>query len=103
MSPDHHGHSSVCQIDLFGTARLQAGVERVFVPVAPRGTLRDLVAALAEQAPGLVGGVLDVEGQRLVDGYIFNRDGRDFLASLDAPVAPGERFLLLASVAGGSS
>ena len=61
----------------------------------------DLVAALAEACPALVGSALDVEGQRVGEGYILNRNGRDFIKDRTALTQPGDRLLLMSSSAGG--
>jgi len=64
-------------------------------------TIPDLVAALAEACPALVGSALDVEGQRVGEGYILNRNGRDFIKDPTALIQPGDRLLLMSSSAGG--
>ncbi|HWP29108.1 MAG TPA: MoaD/ThiS family protein [Chloroflexota bacterium] len=95
QSPGH------CQVELYGPARLAAGVKQVSIPVGEGLSLAQLVRALAARCPALVGSVVDPERGALLDGYIFNRNGRDFLARPDALVRPGDRVLLLASTAGG--
>jgi molybdopterin converting factor small subunit len=94
--------TSVFHVELYGVARLLAGEREVALPVAAGMTLGDLPGALAERLPALVGPVLTPARDRLAEGYIFNRNGRDFLTDDATPVRPGDRLLLLASVAGGS-
>ena len=88
-------------VELLGPARLLAGAKEVAVKIPGACTLRQLVPALAERCPALVGPVLDLERRALAEGYIVNRNGRDFLANAEAVVRPGDRLLLLSSAAGG--
>lgn len=92
-----------CRVELYGSAQVLAGERDLTLPAAPGMTLGDLVLALAERLPVLVGPVLAPERRGLAEGYIFNRGGRDFLTDPATPVRPGDRWLLLASIAGGSS
>jgi molybdopterin converting factor small subunit len=91
-----------CRVELYGSAQLLAGRRAVAVAVAPGMTLADLVTALAERLPALAGVALDPARGAPADGFIFNRNGRDFLTDLTIEVRPGDRLLLLASVAGGA-
>jgi molybdopterin converting factor small subunit len=90
-----------CRVELLGPARLVAGVKECAVELEGEVTVRALLPLLAARCPALVGPVLDLERGTLVDGYVLNRNGRDFLADLDATIAPGDSLLLLASSAGG--
>ena len=106
MSEQSHlpaGAEPLCRVELYGSARLLAGERDLAVPVTPGMTLGDLVLMLAERLPELVGPVLAPERRGLAEGYIFNRGGRDFLTDPAAPVRPGDRLLLLASIAGGAA
>lgn len=90
-----------CRVQLFGLARLTAGVKEVTIDVPGPVPIREVIAALAERCPSLVGPVLDSGGHVLMDGFIFNLNGREFLTSLDDALHPGDRLLLLSSAAGG--
>jgi hypothetical protein len=90
-----------CQVEFFGPARLLAGMRSVTIEIAQPMELRRLIPALAARCPALDGPVLDPTHQSLVDGYIFNRNGRDFLVETSALVQPNDRLLLLSSLAGG--
>lgn len=92
---------ATCHIEFLGPARLLISVREVTIEIGPEATLGELVLALAERYPALAGRVLDLERRMPVNGYIFNRNGRDFLAEPDSAVRPGDRLLLLASAAGG--
>src|SRR4051794_8700177 len=103
-NPSHNGSMVVgtnCAVKLLGPARLLAGTRQLTVVLQREMTVRELIPALAVCCPALDGPVLDVKRGMLVDGYVLNRNGRDFLAGPDATVRPGDRLLLLASSAGG--
>jgi hypothetical protein len=90
-----------CWVEFLGPARLFAGVKQTPLAIDSDARLRDLIPLLAARFPALVGPVLDLERQALVDGHIFNLNGRTFAPTLDLPVGPDDRVLLLASSAGG--
>jgi molybdopterin converting factor small subunit len=90
-----------CWVEFLGPARLLAGVKQAPLEVNVDARLRDLIPLLAKRFPTLVGPVLDLERQRLVDGYIFNVNGRTFAPTLDVRLDPEDRVLLLANAAGG--
>jgi molybdopterin converting factor small subunit len=98
---EHRDRPNVCWVELFGPARLAAGVREVAVELRRRPRVRDVVRALGATYPVLVGSVMDVERGCLTEGYVFNRNGRDFIIDYDVEVRPGDRLLLLASSAGG--
>lgn len=87
-------------IELYGYPRLLAGRKAVTV-TATSATLADLVTAMGQVCPQLVGQVVSGDGQRLLDGYIFNVNGRQFVANLEVRLSPGDTVLLLSSQAGG--
>ncbi|MBI3979465.1 MAG: MoaD/ThiS family protein [Chloroflexi bacterium] len=90
-----------CRIELYGVPRLLAGEPVVQVDLLSGQTVADVVPALAVRCPALVGRVIRPELDGLLDGYLFNRDGRAFVQRLDEPLAPREILLLLSSAAGG--
>jgi hypothetical protein len=92
---------SCCVVELYGVARMLAGTRQVVLDLAAPVPLHAVVAALAERCPALCGPVLDVRLGRVAEGYVLNRNGRDFLAATDLQVRPGDRLLLLSSAAGG--
>jgi hypothetical protein len=90
-----------CRVELFGPARLIGGVRDVVLPLAGPTRLDDLIAALAKSCPALADGVLDLADGSAGDGYLINRNGRDFLLRSDALVMAGDHLLLLSSAVGG--
>ena len=97
----------VVTVELFGMARVHAGVNSIDLAVDVQAPVADLLQALAQQCPELVDHVLCMSHDgttALADGYALNRNGLVFLppegdASLDW--AEGDSLLLLSNQAGG--
>jgi molybdopterin-guanine dinucleotide biosynthesis protein A len=87
-------------VELYGQPRLLAGRREIPVDVPGPATARGALAALARDAPDLVGPVLDPAGG-LGPGFLLSLDGRTFTADEEVAAADGARLLLLASSAGG--
>jgi molybdopterin-guanine dinucleotide biosynthesis protein A len=87
-------------VELFGQPRLLAGRREVAVDVPDPATARGALAALAREAPALVGPVLD-RGGGLGPGFLLSLEGRTFTADEEIAMRDGARLLLLASSAGG--
>ena len=99
-----------CTVELLGVARLRAARRAVEVRLGERcgdhggcgsATVADALSALAAACPVLVGPVLTPGGRSLCAGYLINRNGREFVDRTDAPLADGDRLLLISSAAGG--
>ena len=90
-----------CLFELFGTARLAAGVRAITLEIDEPTRVGALLPRLVERCPALAGSVVDVAKSCLAAGYVLNRNGRDFLTGPDALVEPGDRLLVLSSAAGG--
>src|SRR5262245_22636152 len=88
------------EVELLGLARLLARRECVQVAVVGTIPLGELAQALARALPALVGTIVKDDGT-LLAGHTFSRNGRELLRDPAAPVNPGERLLLLSTVAGG--
>ena len=84
-------------VELFGTARVLAGVTLVEVSAA---TVRDALRQLAADYPALVGTVLAADGTP-TPAYMLNLDGLRFVPDLDEPLAESSRLLLISSLSGG--
>ena len=90
-----------CTVELFGVARLVANAKEVSLAVSSGATLSDVLAALAEQLPVLVGRVIAPDRRSLVDGYACNVNGLDFVRSTASPVHHGDSIVILSADAGG--
>ena len=69
---------------------------------AQAGTLREVIAALDADYPGLAGRILDEAGQlrRFINVYVGEQDVR-FEQGLDTPVPAGGQVSVIPAVAGG--
>ena len=93
--------ASQCTVELFGVARLVANAREVSLALAPGATMSDVVAALADKVPALVGRVIAADRRTLVDGYACNVNGIEFIRSGAAPVESGDSVVILSADAGG--
>lgn len=101
------GNIVVVTVELFGMARVRAGLSSVRLAVDTKASIPALLDVLAHECPGLVGNVLwrsDDCAVAVADGYALNRNGLAFLSpDMDGPLdwRPGESLLLLSNQAGG--
>ena len=99
--------SVIVTVELFGMARVQAGVSSVSLAVDAQASIPALLGALSQECPELVGCALsqsDDGAVAVADGYALNRNGLAFLApEVDVPQewASGDSLLLLSNQAGG--
>jgi sulfur-carrier protein len=84
-------------IELFGQARLLAGVKTVAVEGR---TVGDALRALAMRRPQLVGTVLEEDG-RPTAAYVVNLNGVRFCTNLNLAVSDEDELLLMSSLSGG--
>ena len=89
------------RVELFGVPRVIAGRRDVDIAVPSEGCYGDLVAALAEVCPSLVGRAIRPDLSALEAGYVFNLNGMSFLDGSELRLNPGDALLLLSSQAGG--
>jgi molybdopterin converting factor small subunit len=80
--------------------RPEAGGNRTVAVEA--GTVREALAALVAQHPGLRDRVLEGDGVPTFLNVFVDGDDVRLLGGLDAPVADGATILLLPAVAGGA-
>jgi len=71
----------------------------VSLDLAQGATLAQVLSALAERLPVLVGRVINSEG--LISGYTCNIDGLDFVRTPSAKVNSGDKIFILSADAGG--
>lgn len=88
-------------VELFGTPRIQSGRRTIELTLPSQARRGDVVQALGEQCPALVGHGVRADLSDLEDGYIFNRNGLAFLGEKDFMAQGGDCFLLISSQAGG--
>ena len=88
-------------VELFGTPRLRTGRREVALELRPEISRREVVIALAEACPELVGHAICHDLSDLDQGFVFNHSGRTFLTGDRFSFQPGDTLLLLSSQAGG--
>jgi hypothetical protein len=88
-------------VELYGLARHLTGAKETKVEVADDATLRDVARAVGQAHPALLGPIVVPHSGDLVDPYVFSHDGRFVSPSIDVPVTPGERLVLMFVPAGG--
>jgi hypothetical protein len=94
------GRGNAVEVELLGLARLLARRQTVLVPLEAEAPLVRFAQGLAAEVPELVGTVLTEEGG-LLGGHAFSRAGTDLIQEPGAMIRPGERLLLLSTLAGG--
>jgi molybdopterin converting factor small subunit len=95
------GEPIACTVELFGVARMVAQTREVPVVLRHGATLGQLIAALADALPALVGPVIRQGESRLVDGYACNINGLEFVRTPTAQIHRGDRIMILSADAGG--
>ena len=92
-------NSIAISVELFGVARMLAKTQWVSLDLAQGATLAQVLSALAERLPVLVGRVITSEG--LISGYTCNINGLDFVRAPSAKVSSGDKIFILSADAGG--
>jgi molybdenum cofactor guanylyltransferase len=86
-------------VELFGVARMLAKTRLVSLDLAEGATLAQVLSALAERLPVLVGRVINSDG--LIAGYTCNINGLDFVRAPTTMVSEGDKIFILSADAGG--
>ncbi len=84
-------------VELTGLARSHAGSDTVNISVQDEATWRDVIGALAQASPALVGTVLTEDSCNLVGSYVLNLGGGRSVYDLDeeATLKAGDRLSVL--------
>jgi len=91
------------EVELFGLPRLIAGEREVTLRLKDRATFRDVVRALVQQYPDMVGDVVQADGETMQAPNILNLDGRRMIQphQMDEALSDGDRVILMSMSAGG--
>lgn len=90
-----------CTVELFGVARLLAKTKDVPLALPAGATVSQVIAALADQLPMLVGRVISADRRSLVSGYACNVNGLDFVRTSSTTINSGDSIVILSADAGG--
>lgn len=82
-------------------ARLACGARDVEIEVPLVAGVGDIVTALSEACPELVGEVILQDRSRLRESYTFNLNGTRFLSNEPLHLQTNDKLLLFSSQAGG--
>jgi hypothetical protein len=93
--------SEVCTVELYGVARQIARIRSVSLPVVEGATLSEILSALADELPSLVGRVIAPDRLSLTTGYACNVNGLAFVRDATAAVSPGDSLIIVSADAGG--
>ena len=83
-------------VELFGTARLRAGLAAIDLEA---GTVGQALERLARDVPALDGGV--IRGDRVHPAFRLSLNGDRFVSDPSTPLVEGDRLLLLSADVGG--
>ena len=89
------------RVELFGSARIISGRREVEIAVGGGSSSAELVEALGEACPELVGQVIAEDGRRLQESYVFNLNGITFVGDDPVRLTSGDTVLLFSSQSGG--
>ena len=91
------------RVELLGLSRLVAGTREVTVELDDESTYRDLVRALSDTYPALVGNVIQADRRNLQAPNIFNLNARQMVQSrqMDDRLREDDRIILMSMSAGG--
>jgi molybdopterin converting factor small subunit len=89
------------RVELFGRAQLACGRRHVVLDVERHVRLVDVVAALAQACPALVGVAIDEDRATLYESYALNLNGLRFVTYECLDIQAGDTLLLFSSQAGG--
>ena len=90
-----------CTVELFGGARLRAKIARVNLTLAQGATLSDVLSALADRLPVLVGPVITLDAKGLSSGHACNVNGRNFVRDASFEIHAGDSVFIISADAGG--
>jgi molybdenum cofactor guanylyltransferase len=90
-----------CTVELFGVARLLAKTQVISLSLTPDATLAQVLSAVAQRLPVLVGRVIDTDTKGLLPGFGCNINGIDFVRDRDTKIRRHDKIFILSADAGG--
>jgi len=90
-----------CTVELFGVARLLAKTRVISLSLTPDDTLAQVLSALAQRLPVLVGRVIDPDTTGLLPGFACNINGIDFVRDRNTKIRRHDKIFILSADAGG--
>ena len=90
-----------CTVELLGVARLRAKIKTVSLELPGDASLAQVLLALSERLPNLVGPVIAPARDNLVRGQACNINGREFVRDFAVKIHSGDRIFIVSADAGG--
>ena len=90
-----------CTVELFGVARLLAKTRIISLSLAPDATFAQVLSAVAQRLPVLVGRVINPNGTDLLPGFACNINGIDFVRDRETQIRQHDKIFILSADAGG--
>ena len=90
-----------CTVELFGVARLLAKTRVISLSLAPDATLAQVLSAVAQRLPVLVGRVINPDATGLLPGFGCNINGIDFVRDRETKIRQHDKIFILSADAGG--
>lgn len=92
-------------VEFTGITRAITGEREATLSLPDQATYQQVVRALGEKYPGLVGVMIAPDGATLLNANVFCKNGDEIIPpdSLDASPADGDRLILLSIIVGGQA
>jgi molybdenum cofactor guanylyltransferase len=90
-----------CTVELFGVARLLAKTQVIPLILLPDASLADVLAAIAQRLPILVGRVIDSDRMSLSAGFACNINGITFVRDPATKIRSEDKIFIISADAGG--
>ena len=95
------GSEDSITIELFGTARLLTGKNKIVLTCPKPTHICKVLRKLSDIEPKLVGIVISNDRNSLIESFILNLNGDRFITKMDEVVDPGDNVLIFSSQSGG--
>lgn len=89
------------RVELFGSARLTVGRRQVSLRVPPTVSAPEIAGTLANAHPELVGKAIREDRSGLLESFVLNLNGSEFVDKGPLRLKHGDSLLLFSSQAGG--
>ena len=95
------GDTVIVTIELFGTARMACGRRTIQAQLPSPASTGEIARSLAEACPDLVGVALRPDLAGLLESYVLNLNGTEFVEGQALDLEADDSLLLFSSQAGG--
>ena len=90
-------------LELYGISRLIAGSKEISLELKECATFRDIVRLLVTMYPGMIGDIVQPDGETLQSPNIFNLNGERMIHvdHMEDTLCDGDQIILMSMSAGG--